>query len=312
MGEITFEEFDGMAQECRNWGRWGDEDQIGTLNHITGDSILAGKDEIRDARVFALAIDFGPSGPQITGQGNRFNPLHWMLESGADWHARGNPHGYADDVFELCVHGATHWDGLGHGFYDGKMYGGHDMRLVDGKGAHRNAITAVKDRFAGRGVLLDIPRLRGADWLEPGHGITPDELEECLDAQRVKIAKGDFLLIRTGQIGHARKHGWGAYAGGDAPGLTLATARWIKDSCVAAVATDTWGAEVRPNEYTGMIQPWHRLAIPNMGLTIGEMFNLEELAEACADDGRYTFFLSAPPLPLEHATGSPVNPLAIR
>lgn len=312
MAAPTLDDFAEMASECRNWGRWGADDGIGTLNFVSDESIAAAKEEICRGQIIALAIDFGPSGPQTTGQGGRFNPLRWMLETGTDSAARSNPHGYADDVVQMCVHGATHWDGLGHVFYDGRMWNGYDMRLVSAKGVGRNAITAAKDRCAGRGVLVDVARYHGVDALPPGHAIHAADLDECLEAQQIELRAGDFLLIRTGQIGHAVRNGWGAYAGGDAPGLALDTAEWLRDACVAAVATDTWGAEVRPNELTGMTQPWHRLAIPNVGLTVGEMFNLETLADACAADERYSFFLAAPPLPLEGGTGSPVNPLAIR
>jgi kynurenine formamidase len=186
------------------------------------------------------------------------------------------------------------------------------MRLVTTRGALKNAVTAIKDRCLGRGVLADVASWAGVDALAPGHQIRAADLEACLDAQGVALQPGDFLLVRTGQIGHARRHGWGQYAGGHAPGLTLDTAMWLREASVAAVASDTWGAEVRPNEFTGVIQPWHRLVISNVGLTVGEMFNLEELAEACADDRRFTFFLTAPALPLVGGTGSPVNPLAIR
>lgn len=309
---LTLDDVAHLAIECRNWGRWGDEDEIGTLNFVDGETIRAGRDQILRGDVFALAIDFGASGPQTTGQGRRFNPVHWMLQSGCDCTAENNPHGYADDVVEMCVHGATHWDGLGHNFYAGRMWNGYDMRLVGATGARRNGIGAVRDRLAGRAVLIDMARHHGVDALEPGHAIHAAELDACLEAQRVRVERGDLVLVRTGQLGHCLRQGWGRYAGGDAPGLALDTAVWLRDRSVAALATDTWGAEVRPNEVSGIVQPWHKLVIPNLGLTVGEMFNLERLAAACAEDGRYSFFLSAPPLPIEGGTGSPVNPLAIR
>lgn len=309
---LTRDDVDALALEVRNWGRWGDEDELGTLNFVDGDTIRAAREEIRTAQSFSLAIDFGQSGPQVTGQGRRFNPIHWMLQTGTDAAAADDPCGYADDVFEMPVHGATHWDGLGHVFYGGAMWNGYDMRLVNVQGVGRNAITSVRDRLVGRGVLLDLPRWKGVETLAPGDAVHGEDLDACLEAQKVELRQGDFLLVRTGQVEHCLREGWGSYAGGDAPGLALDTAKWLRDASVAAVATDTWGAEVRPNEVVDFMQPWHRLVIPNVGLTVGEMFRLGELAEACAKDGRYTFFLAAPALPLEGGTGSPVNPLAVR
>jgi kynurenine formamidase len=120
------------------------------------------------------------------------------------------------------------------------------------------------------------------------------------------------VLVRTGQYARTRRDGWGDYAGGAAPGLSLTTAGWLHRTEIAAIATDTWGFEVRPNEFdVPAFQPLHQVVIPNLGLTIGEMWNLEELADACAASGRYDFLLSAPPLPITGAVGSPINPVAI-
>jgi kynurenine formamidase len=192
------------------------------------------------------------------------------------------------------------------------MWNGYDIRLVSSSGAQKNSIVPTRDRMAGRGVLLDIPRIKGVAALDVGTPIYNVDLDEVVRAEGVTIQEGDFLLIRTGQMGECLKNGWGTYAAGDAPGLALETAEWLYRSRVAGVATDTWGAEVRPNETADIYQPWHHVVIPNMGLTVGEIFQLEDLAAACAQDGRYTFFFTAPALPIEGGVGSPVNPLAIR
>ncbi|MDA8271358.1 MAG: cyclase family protein [Actinomycetota bacterium] len=303
-----------LAESCRNWGRWGPNDELGTLNFVTSQTVITAASEIQSGQVLSLSIPFGTSGPQH-GRDGRFNPIHLMLATGTDvatdyQQARGG--GFADDVVIMPLQCATQWDGLGHIYYERKMWNGYDVELVGSQGARRNAITAFKDRLVGRGVLIDVAHFRGVDSLAPGEGITTKDLEETLAKEGVEVRQGDFLLIRTGQLGRCLKDGWGDYSGGDAPGLALDTASWIYASEVAAVATDTWGAEVRPNEVPDMYQPWHHVVIPNIGLCVGEIFNLEGLAQACAEDGRYTFFLSAPALPLEGAVGSPVNPLAIR
>jgi len=120
------------------------------------------------------------------------------------------------------------------------------------------------------------------------------------------------VLVRTGQLARARRDGWGDYAGGPAPGLSFTTLDWLHDTEIAAVATDTWGFEVRPNEFTGAFQPTHQVAIPHLGLFLGEMWDLDALAADCADDGTYEFWLSAGPIPVTGAVGAPVNPLAVK
>lgn len=309
----TRDDVDRLAQACRNWGRWGEDDELGTLNFVTPTAVRRAAHGVRTGQVISLAINFGQDGPQ-TGQMGRFNPLHLMIASGTDvgqgyQNARGG--GYADDLIIMPLQCATQWDGLGHIFYHGKMWNGYDVGWVGTGGARKNAITAFKDRLAGRGVLVDVARYRGVEALAPGEAIHAADLDEILRVQGVDIEPGDFLLIRTGQVGQGLRTGWGSFAGGDAPGLALDTAPWLYQACVAAVATDTWGAEVRPNEVADVFQPWHHVVIPNMGLVVGEIFQLEDLAAACAQAHCYTFFLSAPALPIDGAVGTPVNPLAI-
>src|SRR5699024_7495058 len=168
--------------------------------------------------------------------------------------------------------------------------------------------------FVSRGVLLDVGR-----HLEPETGqlpdafaITPEHLDATARAQGIEIARGDILVIRTGQLARAKSEGWGDYAGGPAPGLSLTCAGWLHRTEIAAVATDTWGFEVRPNEFdVPAFQPLHQVAIPNIGLTIGEMWDLEELSAACLEQDRWEFFLTASTLPITGAVGSPTNPIAV-
>jgi kynurenine formamidase len=206
---------------------------------------------------------------------------------------------------------ATQWDSLGHVVHDGKIYNGYSAAEVSSRGARRNSIDKASDRIVSRGVLLDVPRHRGRQWLEPGQKIDSADLDRAAAAQGIDIAPGDIIVIRTGQLAMVRQRGrWDDYAGGPAPGLSLDSLDWIKGHSVAGVATDTWGAEVIPNETDEVFQPFHVIAIPYMGLLIGEIWDLESLAEACAGDGRYDFLLSALPLPVTGAVGSPINPMA--
>lgn len=132
------------------------------------------------------------------------------------------------------------------------------------------------------------------------------------EAHAVTVGRGDIVLVRTGQLARVRRDGWGDYAYGAAPGLSFTTAPWLHGSEIAAIATDTWGFEVRPNEFDHAFQPLHQVVIPHIGLLIGEMWDLEALAEDCAADGVHEFWLTAAPLPITGAVGSPVNPIAVK
>jgi kynurenine formamidase len=128
----------------------------------------------------------------------------------------------------------------------------------------------------------------------------------------VRVGRGDLVVVRTGQLARVRREGWGDYAGRPAPGLSFTTAGWLHGTRIAAIATDTWGFEVRPNEFDHAFQPLHQVAIPHIGLLIGEMWDAEALAEDCAADGVHEFWLTAAPLPVTGAVGSPVNPIAVK
>jgi kynurenine formamidase len=302
--------------KCRNWGKWGADDELGTLNYITPAIVQRAASLVKRGVTFSLAIPFDSSGPQIN-QPRRFNPIHRMILTGPDFttgaFTRPGGVGFADDMVIMALQCATQWDALSHCFLDGRLYNGYDANLVSSQGAKRNGIEKMARFIATRGVLLDIPRVKGVDWLEPGYAITTADLDAALRAHRVSVGTGDALLVRTGQMTMCRRRGgWGDYAGGDAPGLSFHTAAWLHERQIAAVATDTWGMEVRPNEIPDTYQPLHQVLIPNMGLLVGEIFDLDGLAEDCARDGVYEFQFVAPPLPVTGAVGTPVNPLAIK
>jgi kynurenine formamidase len=192
------------------------------------------------------------------------------------------------------------------------MYNGYSAGQVTSRGAQRNGITQAADRIAGRGVLLDLPAAKGVPYLEPGYPITGDDLSDAAAAESVDVRRGDFVLVRTGAIARVNERGqWGDYAGGDAPGMGLGSVGWVHDHEIAGLATDLWDVEVRPPETADVMQPLHILFIVQLGLWLGEIFDLEELATVCRDEGRYEFFFTAPPLKITGGVGSPVNPLAI-
>jgi kynurenine formamidase len=220
----------------------------------------------------------------------------------------------SDDAVYLPLQSSTQWDAFCHMFYDGQTYNGRGYDSVSAtSGAAYNSITNIADRAVGRGVLLDFPRFLGRPWLEAGESIQDDDLERCALAQGVKIGEGDFLLVRTGQMAQCRSTGvWSDFVGGPAPGLGMDAAKFICGRGVVAVATDTWGIEALPYEVPGVIAPLHIILLVNAGVYIGEYWDMDALAEDCATDGVYEFFLTAPPLLVSGAVGTPLTPLAIK
>ena len=303
------------SAKLSNWGRWGEEDQIGTLNTITPEAIVAATRLVRRGRVFALGLSLDVK-VQTGLFGGRWNPIHTFLATGTDAYSGNQDAGgicYADDALDMPVQGSTHWDSLNHVFQDGKMYNGRDCRQVDSQGGRVNGIENTRDKMVGRGVLLDVARFKGVDCLDDGYGIPNAELDACAKAQAVEVRPGDFVILRTGQQEQCLRTGnWSGYAGGDAPGVKFENCHWLRERDVAAICSDTWGVEVRPNETGEVNQPWHWVVIPAIGITMGEMFHLGELAEDCAADGVYEFLFCAPPLNLPGGTGSPINPQAIK
>lgn len=311
-----------LSKKYSNWGRWGNDDQRGTLNHVTPELVAKAAASIRSGKRISLGLDFDQNGPQSGGGfGGRFNPIHLMFRDGGDIangtvidefyggndrHIRGT-----DDMIIMPLQCGTQWDALAHIFFDGHMYNGFTTQAVTSKGATHGDIVQAKDQVAGRGVLLDVARLKGVDCLEPGYAITADDLEACEAAQNVTVGRGDFVMVRTGQMGD-RKGNWRDYSAGSAPGLGFGSIPWVAEREIAALATDTWGMEVLPNESPDVFQPLHCVFLVSMGLLVGEIFDLEALAADCAEDGQYDFFFCAPPLPFTRAVGSPVNPMAIK
>jgi kynurenine formamidase len=315
--QLTRQDIYDASKKISNWGRWGDDDQIGTLNNITSADIVGAAGLVRKGKVFSLGLSLKE--PIQSGLfGGRWNPIHTMLATGTDA-AAGNQDEpfpylrYADDAINMPCQASTQWDALCHIFLDDKMYNGYDARLVDVRGAKKLGIEHVRDKMVGRGVLLDVARFKSVPWLDDGYAVTIADLDNCAEAQGVKVRKGDFVIVRTGHQERCLAAGdWTGYAGGPAPGFAFETCFWLKDKDIAAICSDTWGCEVRPNETSEANQPWHWVVIPSIGISMGEIFYLKELAEDCAADRVYEFFFTAPPLHLPGGAGSPINPQAIK
>ena len=319
--KYTRQDLRDAAEKYKNWGKWGPNDEIGTLNFTSAEDIVAAARLVKKGKVISLALNFDHTGPQGAKSKypsmGRTNPIHTMLRTGTDAYSgvldkRGIR--AADDMVVMPLQCGTQWDGLGHVFYENYMWNGYDCREVTTAGAQKCGIEKTKNKMVGRGVLLDVARFKGVESLDDGYGITCKDLDDCAKAQKVEMKRGDYVIVRTGMMQRCQKLGsWDGYPGGDAPGFAFETLEWIKRVELAALASDTWGCEVRPNETEeGINQPWHWITIPIMGMTMGEIFELKELGEDCAADKVYEFLFVAPAIPITGAVGSPVNPLAIK
>lgn len=311
-----------LCERHTNWGRWGVDDQRGTLNHVGPADLVEAAKLVRGGRSISLALPFDEDGPQKGGF-NRFNPIRLMTRDGADAIAGtsirdfyGGTDRYfrgADDLVIMPLQCGTQWDALSHVIFENKIYNGYSADQVSSRGALKNDVRNAADGMVGRGVLLDIPRSQGVSWLEPGSAIGAEELERASEYAGVTVGRGDFVFVRTGAIARVRDAGeWGDYAGGPSAGLGLASVDWIAEREIAAVATDTWGMEVLPNETPDVFQPLHIVFIAHMGLWVGEIYDLEALAADCASDHVYEFLFCGPPLPFTRAVGAPLNPMAIK
>jgi kynurenine formamidase len=299
-----------------NWGRWGDVDEIGTANHITPPAIAEAAALITTGRVISCAL---PLGGETPVHPTRLPSIHFFRFSGTDLVAggrvgrQGQEFQGTDDYLIVPVQGSTQWDGLAHVGVGDTLYNGFWVGNVEGyAGAKRCSVELLADRMVGRGVLVDIARHRGAERVPGGTHITVGELDECLAAEGVTVKPGDMLLVRTGHLAHYYQlRDKSSFWSEGAPGLGADFTAWAYEREIAAVATDTLAVEVEPSP-DGTVFPLHIRLIRDLGLVLGEMWWLEELAEACASDGRFAFFLSAPPVPVANGVGAMVNPVAIK
>ena len=309
---MAAKEFHELAKRVSNWGRWGEADELGTLNLITPEVLVRAAACVQTGKVFNLGLVFGPEGPQ-TGAGGRFNPHHFVSALGQPMTDEPEGFCYSDDVVHMPLQCATQWDALSHVHYADKIYNGFKVTEALGiDGAARVGIDkAAQKGIASRGVLLDIARLKGVDRL--GHEqVTVADLVAAESSQGVAVESGDILLLRTGHIRAFTVDRNRKAFMGPQPGLGVECAAWLRERDVAAVAADNVAVEMYPPLEGGTGIPLHMLCLRDMGLMFGEMFFLDELAEDCAADGRWSCFLSAPPLAVERGFGSPINPQAFK
>ena len=325
------DEWRKVAEKVRNWGRWGKDDELGTLNHITAEKVRQAASLVKQGKIFPLGVDFDGNGPQ-GAHGFRRNPIHLMTVDGGDedvakhllgwkegaeqelghiWEA--GPMRFNDDFIIMPLQAATQWDALAHVYYDGQLYNGYPASSVTSLGATKNSIDKIdKKGVVSRGVLLDVAHHKGVPHLAPNTPIYPEDLDAVAAAQGVQIEAGDIILVRTGWWRNfLEKRDGDAWIAGS-PGLSWKCAEWLWEHDIAAVACDNVAVEVSPPEIEGVILVFHLLTIRDMGMILGEMWNMEELSKDCASDGVYEFQIIAPPLRVTGAVGTPLNPLALK
>ncbi|MDO8307256.1 MAG: cyclase family protein [Actinomycetota bacterium] len=298
-----------VGKRVSNWGRWGPEDERGTLNLITPERIAAAAQLVRRGAVFELGIPLDSTGPQALA--GRMNPVRLMSESGADQDYPGGIK-WADDYVFMPLQAGSQWDAFGHVWYDGQLYNGFAESEISPHGAKRCSITAFTKGIVGRGVLVDLARMMGVDWIQGGYVITPADLDAAILAQGVELLPGDILLVRTGWRKKFVDEGDAATWMAEEPGLGMEAMQWVRDKDLGALCMDNWGIEVIPNEDPVITNPVHCVLLRDIGIPLGEILDFEELADDCASDGVYEFLFCGPPLKFTGAVGSPVNPVVIK
>jgi kynurenine formamidase len=304
-----------------NWGRWGGDDQRGTANLITQDTVCKAASLVRTGQVFSLALPLDNTVPRAP---SRPPMTHYYRSTGADivvgtpMNARVPHLAYTDDGVDMALQGSTHWDALCHvpeqdSFYNGYWAGS----FTAAGGPDKLGMGVLRESLVGRGVLVDVARAQGVSHLEPGTPIRARDIAAACEAQGTTIESGNILLLRTGWLAH-----WQSLTSDElraewfkgAPGASVELADWLYESDVAAVASDTLAFEVLPTDGPpdGTPVPLHVRLLVDLGLPIGELWDLERLGDACQADGRYAFLLVAPPLNIPGGTGSPLNPIAIK
>jgi kynurenine formamidase len=308
---VSQADFEAMFERVKTWGRWGPDDERGTMNYLTPTHVAAAARLVRSGRTASMAIPInktaGPDNP---------NPAVHLMSRLHDL-----PLGDSGLSFGMChlgiaSHGDchTHVDALNHVGYRGALWGGRPVSTLTSLGSDWGSITAYATGIVGRGVLIDAARHRGVEWLEPGEAVTRAEIEAIEKAEGVRLGEGDILVFRTGH--HARRLKLGPWSNDYPPqgegkaGLHVDTIPWMHERRIAAFLPDGDGETV-PSGVEGIPYPIHVLQIVAMGMCVSDSLQLEELRAACDAEGRIEFMVVGLPLRLPGATGTPWNPIAI-
>jgi kynurenine formamidase len=282
-----------------NWGRWGEKDQLGALNLITPERRASAARLVRSGRTVSCSRAI----PTLPGPENPSPAVHAMIGTATE--------GWAGDYFAIAPHGfaTSHLDALCHIFHEGSLYNGYPIERITAHGALELGVHELRDGMVSRGVLLDVARARGVEWLEPGEAIGPADLEWAEEAAGLRVESGDLLLVRTGRWKLRDERGaWDPRE--KLAGLYASCLPWLHERGVATLGCDGV-SDVIPSLVEGVPMPIHTVGIVAMGLHLLDNLDLEGLAEACAEEERWEFLLAIAPLVLFRGTASPVNPLAV-
>lgn len=299
--KVTEADVEAWMESLSNWGRWGPDDQLGAVNLITPETRMAAAKLVEKGVSVSMARDVEKDSAVDNPRPFR----HKMLNVGLN-----NPGQFVSDDYQVSYHGYahTHMDSLCHMAYNGKMYNGFPQAEVVESGAPKLAVTAFKQGIFARGVLMDIPRLKGVDWLEPGTPIYPSDLDAWEKKAGFKTRSGDIVLIRSGRWAKRDAEGpWDVSK--KSAGLHASAAEWLKERDAAILGSDA-ASDVAPSLVEGVGQPIHQLVIIAMGMPIFDNLDLEAVGEEAARQGRWEFLVTAAPMAVGGGTGSPFNPIA--
>lgn len=301
-----------------NWGKWGPEDEVGGLNYLGPEQVLAAAGLIRQGKVFPVQRLIGdPAGDPVWP--SRKPAVRTQIMDEATWDGEDAPQfpgglHYADDKMECFLQGSTQYDALGHVWYGGKLWNGYDARTTVG-GMEKASVQPIAERgVVGRAVLLDMARYRGKESLDSAETFTHEDLVACAQQQGVELRKRDILLIRTNYLQLFFELGDKFYEDFCEPGLVYSPELldWFADMEIPNLVTDTIANEVTTDPNNGAALVLHNALMRNLGVVFTELTDLEELAADCAEDGCYEVFYVAAPLKISQGSGSPVNPVIIK
>lgn len=298
---VSQSQFEVWQSELSNWGRWGPDDELGTLNLITPEKRRQAAALVRSGITVSLART-----AETEQSVDNPCPVEWEM-------INASPRGASDRVAFRCIHGlgSTHIDGFAHRFFDGKMWNGYPMEdlVTMEEGAKKNAVLTMKDGIVTRGVLYDIAKLKGVDYLQAGYRITVADLEAWEDETGVRVGPGDAMIMRWGRW--ARREAVGPFdTWAEAAGFDNNVIPWLRERDIAILGWETPGYTPRPEGDLPTLA-LHDFALTMLGIHLLDRADLEALSEMAAQLGRYEFMLTIAPLPIPNGTGSPVNPIAV-
>jgi len=310
---------DVLRDAPRNWGRWGEDDEVGALNFLTNVDVLKAVRAVRQGKAFTLQARLcDPAGDPMSRV--RPQPMRFSVIDRSDYLV-GKGREFAgglqvtDDYISMYLHGTTHCDALGHAWCGETIYNGKDAASTIGRLEHASVLALAERGIVARGVLLDVARHRGKRVLDDGEGVTHEDLMACAEAQGVEIRKRDVLLIRAGIVGRLYEEGPLAfYDDFREAGLVYSPelVHWFHEMEIPSIVADTTAAELGREPTTGAKYPLHVALLSNLGICLTEIAWLDPLADDCAGDGQWDFLYVAAPLKVVGASGAPVNPVAIK